>query len=133
MDNKRLYERYKDYSNAVSRLKEALAANVDNDFIYDAVIQRFEFTYELSWKLLKAYISYQGIADVNTPREVYKEAFAASIIVDGELWIEMLNDRNLTSHVYDETQAKRIYCRVKDRYFQLFDSLKKRLEREISQ
>ena len=127
-----LVEKYADYAKAVSRLKEVLEAGTDVDFVYDAAIQRFEFTYELGWKLLRAYLSYNGIEEVNTPREAFKEAFATGLIDDGELWIEMIKDRNLTSHTYNETVAISIYNRVKERYFGLFEKLEKELAGEIN-
>ncbi|MHB8170598.1 MAG: nucleotidyltransferase substrate binding protein [Thermincolia bacterium] len=132
MEKKRLVEKYADYAKAVSRLKEVLEAGTDVDFVYDAAIQRFEFTYELGWKLLKAYLAYNGIEEVNTPREAFKEAFATGLIDDGELWIEMIKDRNLTSHTYNETVAISIYNRVKERYFGLFEKLEKELAGEIN-
>ena len=58
MEQKRLIEIHADYAKAVSRLKEVLEASTDVDFVYDAAIQRFEFTYELGWKLLKAYMAF---------------------------------------------------------------------------
>ncbi len=132
MDIKRLQEKFSNFSRATARLREAVDANPENSFVYDAAIQRFEFTYELAWKLLKAVMAYNGIAEVNTPREAFKEAFAAGIITDGELWIEMLGDRNLTSHTYDEAMAIKIYNRVKEIYMSLFAELEKQLAREIT-
>jgi nucleotidyltransferase substrate binding protein (TIGR01987 family) len=81
------------------------------------VIERFEFTYELSWKLLKVYLSYSGIADVRTPREAFKEAFSVGLLNEGDVWIDMLEDRNLTSHTYDEAEARAIYRKVKSNYY----------------
>lgn len=131
MDKTRLAQKYADYSKAVLRLREVLEAGTESDFIYDAAIQRFEFTYELGWKLLKAFMAYSGIAEVNTPREAFKEAFAAGLIHDGELWVEMITDRNLNSHTYDEATAVKIYSRVREKYFTIFEKLEKKLAGEI--
>lgn len=79
----------------------------------EGVIQRFEYSYELAWKTLKDYLEASGIT-INpvTPRQVLKEAFAAKIITDGQVWINMLDNRNLLSHTYDfsvfETAVKAI-------------------------
>jgi len=132
MDNTRLVQKYAYFSKAVLRLREVLEAGTESDFVYDAAIQRFEFTYELGWKLLKAFMAYSGIAEVNTPREAFKEAFAAGLIHDGELWIEMIKDRNLTAHTYDEAEAVKIYNRVREMYFALFEKLEKKLAGEIN-
>lgn len=130
MSENGLQRKYADYSRAVSRLHEILQLEA-NEYIYDATIQRFEFTYELAWKLLKAYLEHIGIAGVNSPRTAFKEAFAAGLINDGDKWIKMLQDRNLTTHTYDEEQAKAIYNRIKQDYILLFLALKDRLRGEI--
>lgn len=131
MDIQKLREKLEDFSKALNRLKEALERDQSDDIVLDAVIQRFEFTYELSWKLIKAYMSYSGIADVKTPRQAFKEAFAAGLIDEGDVWLEMLDDRNLTSHTYDQGTARRIYERVKDRYYPAMSRLKEAISREI--
>ena len=66
------------------------------------VIQRFEFSFELAWKTLKDYLEEGGLViSPVTPRQVIKEAFAAKILSDGQVWINMLDNRNLLSHTYD--------------------------------
>lgn len=129
--SKRLGEKYSDFSKALSRLEEVLDIEPFDDYIYDAAIQRFEFTYELAWKLLKAFLFFQGIVEANTPRETFKEAFSAGIIIEGSTWIKMLEDRNLTSHTYDEEISKVVYYRIKNNYLSLFKDLKEYLEKEI--
>jgi nucleotidyltransferase substrate binding protein (TIGR01987 family) len=78
----------------------------------DATIQRFEFTFELAWKFLKDYFFEQGI-ELNYPKEVLQQAFKVDLISDEQLWIKMLNDRNMTSHTYNEKLADEIYCSIK--------------------
>jgi nucleotidyltransferase substrate binding protein (TIGR01987 family) len=102
------------------RLKEALDEDISNPLLYDGVIQRFEFTYELAWKLMKAYLEYEGIAEVNSPRGAFKEAYKAGLIFEGDIWIDMIGDRNLAAHTYNEEMAKAIYNRIKDQYFERF-------------
>jgi nucleotidyltransferase substrate binding protein (TIGR01987 family) len=119
----RLKEMIEEYRKAVLRLKEALDEDLSNPLVYDGVIQRFEFTYELAWKLIKAYLEYDGIASVNTPRSAFKEAFAAGLISDGDTWIGMIEDRNLTVHTYNEQMAKDIYCMIKQKYYTSFAAL----------
>lgn len=133
MDIQRLREKLEDFSKALNRLKEALERDQSDDIVLDAVIQRFEFTYELSWKLIKAYMSYSGIADVKTPRQAFKEAFAAGLIDEGDVWLEMLDDRNLTSHTYDQSTARRVYEKVKNIYYPAMSKLKEAISREIEQ
>lgn len=120
MNIERLKERMEEYRKAVLRLKEALDEDTSNPLVYDGVIQRFEFTYELAWKLMKAYVEYEGIATVNSPRSAFKEAFAAGLISDGDVWIDMIDARNLTVHTYDEQKAKEIYDMVKQKFYRSF-------------
>ncbi|MEZ0537662.1 nucleotidyltransferase substrate binding protein [Caldicellulosiruptoraceae bacterium PP1] len=127
MNTERLKERLNDYNKAVIRLKEALEENQANPLIYDAVIQRFEFTYELAWKLMKAYLEYIGITNVNSPRSAFKEAFSSGLILDGDIWIEMINARNLTSHTYDEELAKEIYNLIKQKFYNSFSTFLDRM------
>lgn len=120
MEIEKLRERKEVFRKSVLRLKEALDEDISNPLIYDGVIQRFEFTYELAWKLMKAYLEYEGIADVNSPRAAFKEAFKAELIFEGDIWIDMIGDRNLAAHTYNEEMAKEIYGRIKEKYFERF-------------
>lgn len=129
----RLKEKFESFSKSLSKLKEALEKEHIDDYILNATIQRFEFTYELAWKLLKEYLAYNGITDVRTPREVFKEAFATEIIGEGDIWIEMINDRNLTSHTYDEGQAKDIYIRIKKKYFPMLIKVRNTIGEKIGE
>lgn len=130
MTEERLRERLENYKKALKRLEEALGKKPD-PYIYDSVIKRFEFTYELAWKLMKALIEYQGGESVSFPRGIFKEAYARGLIKDGEVWLGMLEDRNLTSHTYDEASAKKIYQRVKDIYAIHLALLAQIVEREL--
>lgn len=68
----------------------------------EGVIQRFEYTFELAWKTIKDFLEDSGVVITPlTPRQVLKEAFAAKLIANGQVWIDMLNHRNLLSHTYD--------------------------------
>ena len=96
------------------KLEAIYLKKVTEDEAYiDATIQRFEFTFELAWKFLKEYFSQMGII-LNYPKEVIKDAYAAGIINDEDLWIHMLLDRNMTSPTYDEKLANEIYSRIKN-------------------
>jgi nucleotidyltransferase substrate binding protein (TIGR01987 family) len=78
----------------------------------DATIQRFEFTIELFWKLLKILLESKGV-EVLYPKDVLNAAYKGHLIEDEEAWLNMLKDRNLTSHTYDEKLADLIYERIK--------------------
>jgi len=108
-------QRFNNLQSAYARLHQAVAANADlpdDDLIQMALIKAFEMTFELSWKTMKDFLVYNGI-DVKMPREVIKQAFANDIIIDGQLWIDMLENRNQIAHTYDEARARetvRLIC-----------------------
>jgi nucleotidyltransferase substrate binding protein (TIGR01987 family) len=79
------------------------------------LVQSFEFTFELAWKTLKDYLQAQGL-EISFPREVIKQAFAANLIDDGALWIEMLDKRNELTHTYNQEQAKRAVRTIREKY-----------------
>jgi nucleotidyltransferase substrate binding protein (TIGR01987 family) len=82
------------------------------DLVVDGTIQRFEFAFELSWKLMQAMLRVQGIESAS-PRSSIKEAFKVGWLPDGDGWIDMLEDRNKTSHLYDESAAQKIYFKIR--------------------
>ncbi|HNR94988.1 MAG TPA: nucleotidyltransferase substrate binding protein [Kiritimatiellia bacterium] len=112
-----------EYDRALARLQEAANADpAENDVVVDGTIQRFEFTFELAWKLMKAALEHQGIV-VQSPRAAIKEAFKVGLIADGDGWIDMLEDRNRTTHLYDEEQCRQVYGKIKERHIGLMESL----------
>ena len=126
---KRFEERKQDLINATNRLKEALNEE-ENEIMIDAVLHRYEFTFELAWKTLKDYLEYLGIT-VNTgsPREVIKESFAHELISDGEIWIKMMLARNSLSHLYDEETSRQVYNEIKNKYIYQIEKLIETLEK----
>lgn len=118
----------KNFCKAAARLGEALteyAASPESTVMRDGVIQRFEFTFELAWKSLKEYMEDQGAEGMQFPKQVLKKAYAAGLISDEEVWLDMLAARNLTAHIYDDAQAARVLAAIQSRYRQRFDSLAK--------
>jgi nucleotidyltransferase substrate binding protein (TIGR01987 family) len=91
------------------------------------LIQFFEMSFELGWNLLKDYLEHQGETDVATPRSAIKKAFEIGLIADGRLWLKGLEDRNLTSHTYNEAVADRVIDLVRHIYFPLFQDLQHRM------
>lgn len=84
----------------------------------DACIQRFEFSVELFWKYLRRLIESKG-GIVTYPKEVLREAYQGKLIDNDTLWLEMLQDRNQTSHTYDEELADKIYKNIVEKYYPL--------------
>jgi nucleotidyltransferase substrate binding protein (TIGR01987 family) len=123
MTPKNIKDIYADYRNALKQLEEALTENIStNKLAIDGTIQRFEFTFELSWKLLKKVLEYNG-TQVDSPRPVIKESYQKKYIKDGEGWITMLEDRNQTAHTYDQKKSLDIYNNIKNQYISLLQNL----------
>lgn len=122
-------ERVQQFSNALARLKEIAelySGDPSNAVYRDALIQRFEFTFEVAWKSLKDYMNELGFVDVRSPRGAIQEAYAQSLIsADNEaVWLDILKARNLTTHMYDEALVNGIAQDVVARYiFALHDAL----------
>ncbi len=117
---------WKDYfytlGKAISRLREVLEhPQLDKvDYMRDATIQRFEFTIELFWKILKKALFYEKI-ESTTPRDTLAKAFQYKLIDNEAVWLAMLDDRNNTSHAYKEKEAQIIFSRIKN-YLPIFES-----------
>lgn len=117
----RLDERIHEFLQAVQRLNDALR-QPKNEFVRDAVIQRFEFCFELAWKMLQLKLRDEGLQS-NTPRETWQNALTAAYIIDGNGWSAMQKMRNLTSHTYDESLAEQVYQYVSTSGIALIDQL----------
>ena len=129
----KLKNKFKSYQTALERLREAINIykNDNHPVLLDGTIQRFEFTVELAWKLLKEYLESEKFGEFNSPKAVVKEAFKIGLLEDGEIWLDMLDDRNLTSHTYDEETAKEIYRNIISKYEEQFIKLENKIEEVI--
>ncbi|KXS38064.1 MAG: nucleotidyltransferase substrate binding protein [Candidatus Frackibacter sp. T328-2] len=130
MNKNKWEERLASFKKVLNRLEEGLEVDSDNLLMIDGVIQRFEFNYELAWKTMKCFLKSQGIEDIKSPRITIREASSFGLIVDSDQWIDMLEDKKLTADFYDEEQAKKIYARIKEKYYENFKDLYERLKDE---
>ena len=119
----RWQQRFNNFTLARSALQEATTATERepaNRLYRIALISAFNFTYELGWKTLKDYLALNGV-DVSLPREVIKQAFHHKLIADGQIWIDMMQDRNLITHIYDEKIAVQVAQNIRTRYLQAIE------------
>ena len=120
----RWLQRYPNFEKTFLLLGEAL--RVENPSVLEraGLIQFFEMTFELSWKLLKDYERLEGI-DAKSPREVIKQAQMLGLISEGHAWIDALGDRNLMTHTYKEEIAQKVEQSIRDRYYSPIETLYK--------
>ena len=125
---KRFEERKVDFKKSTNRLNEALKEEV-TDLEIDGILHRFEFTFELAWKTMKDCLEDHGIVGkIGSPREIIKEAFAAGLIENGEIWMDMMISRNELSHLYDEETSREIFDDIKEKYILEINKLVKKLD-----
>lgn len=113
-----------DFKKSIDRLSEVLKLSKDA-IRRDSAIKRFEICFDLAWKSIKIIAKKQGV-ECNSPRSCVKTAWRLKMIDYDEQWIDMLEDRNLTTHLYDETHADKVYAKLKN-YLVLFKGLYKGL------
>ena len=115
-------QRLDSYRKALSRLAEIVSASKKrtlNDFECDGLVQRFEFTHELSWKLMKAYAEYQGYDGIGGSRDATRKAFEMGLICDDQSWMDMIKSRNEISHNYNGDIAEEVVENIVNRYYPL--------------
>ena len=106
-----LQEDVKDEKNDSSEMNEVL-----DEIIIEGLIQRFEYTYEMAWNVMKDYAAYQGNPDIAGSRDAIRYAFSANLITNGDKWMDMIKSRIKTSHTYNEATANEIYEKIINEY-----------------
>lgn len=123
-------QRFDNLNRALAQLQRALEAHQampENELIVIALIKAYEFSFELSWKTLKDLLAWNGV-DARLPREVLKQAFATGLIDEGQIWIDMLEQRNLMAHTYDQARALQAAELITSHYWPQLQRLQKALE-----
>jgi len=116
---------FKDFKKSIQKLGEVL--NVEKtDITRDSAIKRFEICFDLAWKSAKLWAKIKGV-ECYSPRDCFKTAFQLNLINYNEKWLKMIEDRNLTAHLYKEEYADEVYSRLSD-YLKLFQELLSKLE-----
>ena len=119
-------QRFNNYLKALQMLDEAYALTPTRALSrleQQGLIQSFEFTHELAWNVLKDYLIDQGIAGLIGSRDATRSAFKNGLITEGDDWMRMIADRNLTSHTYDQATAQAIVDNILARYYPAFKAL----------
>lgn len=116
-------QRFEHFVNAFKQLKNAKQLRSERDFTeleLQGVIQAFEVSQELSWKVMKDFLEEQGKTDLFGSKNAVKEAFNVGLIDNGEVWFDMIKSRNLTSHIYDHTEILAILDTILNVYVAAF-------------
>ena len=132
----RWQQRLANFERALALLREAMVNGPAalNQLEKEGAIQRFEYCFELAWKTTKDYMEANGfVIAVVMPRQVLKEAYAAKVIEDGQVWIAMLDHRNLLSHTYNPVVFEQAVEAIHQRYLSALEQLYGFLRREVRQ
>lgn len=124
-------KKYDNYVSNLRILKQAYKEDLDNEFIISGIIDKFSIQFELGWKVLKSLMVYEGskAATTGSPRSIIKEAYAVYPFFDGDIWLQMLKDRNDMAHIYNGNAAKELAGRILDEYIPQFINLEMELKK----
>ncbi|EQK45914.1 hypothetical protein C671_1746 [[Clostridium] bifermentans ATCC 19299] len=123
-------QRFENFEKPYKLLKKYSNQPIRTELERAGIIQFFEMTFELAWKVLKDYLESEGYM-VKSPRETVKQAFQIGLIDNGHIWIDALSNRNLTTHTYDEELAEKMTKEILMAYLPELDSMYKKLSKEI--
>jgi nucleotidyltransferase substrate binding protein (TIGR01987 family) len=115
-------QRFENYKNAFKVFKEAvLEIKNPSNLEKEGTIQRFEFSHELAWKVMKDFLSDQGIQGIIGSKDATRLAFQNEIIEEGQIWMDMIESRNQTVHTYHANILEVQYLKITTLYFPLFE------------
>jgi nucleotidyltransferase substrate binding protein (TIGR01987 family) len=126
----RWQQRFDNYQRALERLKNAVLLSKErklSDLEEQGVIKSFEFTFELAWNVMKDYLISMGLTDIIGSKGAIREAFKNNLITDGQKWMSMIEDRNLSAHNYDEETKNKILKKIIEVYCPEFIILKMKM------
>lgn len=130
----RWIQRFGNYRKALFKFNQAVEIVSDkmdwgddvDDLLEEGLIQRFEYTHELAWKVMKDYAEYQGHTDIQGSRDAFRKALQMGII-DDQRWMDSIKDRNLTSHNYDDETAQNVLTAIIEVYAPLLNAFEQKM------
>ena len=126
----RWQQRFVHFQKAFRLLEQTMTIEHPSDAERAGLIQFFEMSFELAWKVLKDYLEAEGFT-VESPRDAIKQAFQAGLLEDGHVWMEALKDRNLTVHTYEEKIAIAVEEKIRNSYFPALLVLLRQFESKV--
>ncbi len=124
----RWLQRFANYGKALTQLKKFIDKGELNEFEEQGLIKAFEYTYELAWNVVKDFYEEQGEQSIQGSKDAFRLAFKRGLITNGEEWMEMVENRKLTVHTYNEETAVEIAELIRKKYFKCFNELYSALE-----
>ena len=127
-------QRFQNFDNAYQtffRTLERQASEPEDEIIQMALIQAFEFTYELAWNVMKDYLENEGFDEVRNAKQTIRTAFQAELISDAEGWMETIQKRNMTSHAYNQTILQETVTFIAQEFFPLARRLREDLKDKV--
>ena len=124
LPEKRWIQRLDNYEKAVSVLDRIFLISKERELTEAeqmGLIQSFEFSFELAWKLMKDFLTSKGIFEIIGSKDAIRQAFSDGIIQNGEIWMNMIDSRNETSHAYDEKIAEKVVEDISNSYIAEFN------------
>ena len=129
----RWQQRFSNYRKALERLEDFMKPPALNDREQQGLIKAFEYTYELAWNTLRDLLRSQGDASLLGARDTLREAFRLDLIEQGDQWMLMIQDRNLTSHTYNRSTADAIAAQIVASYLPCFQQLRSTLQQRLEE
>ena len=119
-------QRFENYENALTHLEEGIIYYDVNpiNLVKEGIIQRFEFTHELAWKVMKDFLEYEGIKGIVGSRSATREAFNKNLLTNGQEWMNMIESRNDTVHTYNPNILETEFSKIVSIYIDLFKEFK---------
>jgi nucleotidyltransferase substrate binding protein (TIGR01987 family) len=140
----RWQQRFSNYTRAFLKLEEAVLKikeeykikengtiaedNFLDDIIKEGLIQRFEYTHELAWNVMKDFLAHAGNNNIFGSKDATREAFALGLISNGEVWMDMISSHNKTSHTYNQETADDIFIKIMNEYYPEFKQFKNKMQ-----
>lgn len=127
----RWQQRFSNYRRALAQLGRFIEQKELNELEKQGLVQAFEYTHELAWKTLSDFLQSRGSTEIFGSKDAAREAFRLGLIEDGEVWMEMVKSRNLSSHTYNEETTQQIITAIHQHYYQAFVALEKTLAEHV--
>jgi nucleotidyltransferase substrate binding protein (TIGR01987 family) len=139
-------QRFSNFSMAMEKLQQSVefisrSSKIDefggdnqvlDEMIKEGLIQRFEYTHELAWNVMKDYAEFQGNATIGGSRDASREALQLKIITNGDVWMDMIKSRNKTSHTYNQETADEIFIKILKEYYPALEEFRVKMKSKIS-